>query len=184
MTTVTKKPPAKPESVDDETSEDEKPNEPTARKMVKTKKPSPSSLPPLISSLEPGAFVKDTADEGELAKYKLTTGNKKPTAKPKSADDETSKDEELNETTARKKVKAKKSSPSSLPPSIRTLIPIWPYPQIPYIPYIFLIHPNSVIHPYTPCVPYISIHNPLPNLAKKRKIESYLVDSDDESSDD
>jgi len=123
LTTVTKKPPAKPESVDDETSKDEEPNEPNARKMVKTKKPSPSSLQPSISSLEPGAFVKDTADEGELAKYKLTTGNKKPTAKPKSADDETSKDEELNETTARKKVKTKKPSPSSLPPSISSLEP-------------------------------------------------------------
>ena len=104
LTTVIKKPPAKPKSADDETSEDEEPNKTTSRKEVKTKKPSPSSLQPSISSLEPGAIVKDTFYERVVAIEKLTTGTKKPPANPEPADDETSKGEEPNETTARNSI--------------------------------------------------------------------------------
>ena len=132
--------------------------------------------------IAPESDVSDSDDDPEDKPSMRTTKPVQKIEKP-STSSAPSIETGPNETT-RKKVRAKKPSPSLLPPSIRTLIPIWPYPQISYIPYIFLMYPNSLVYPYSPCIPYISIYNPLTNLAKKRKIDSHLVDSDDESSDD
>ena len=200
-----------PESDLSETDDDpeDKPSIGTTKPVQKIEKPSTSSAPsietrPNLKTAKTVAPVpidaehdldtnkdkditleSDVSDSEDDTEDKPSIGTTKPVQKIEESSTSSGPSIKTgpNETTARKMVKAKKPSPSSLPPSIKTLIPVWPYPYIPYIPYAFLIYPihGPLSSPY---IPYISIYNPLPNLAKKRKIESLLVDSDDESSDD